>query len=204
MNYHSHYERLVARARNRVLSGYVEVHHVTPKCLGGSNDASNLVQLTAEEHFVAHQLLHKMYPNVSGLAFSLIAMTGNPHGKRSNKLYGWMKKKLALTLSTSMKERWQRPSYRGHMIAVAKALSPDVRKKAADSNRGRRRSLETRLKMSAAAKSKSTEAHAKQAAARRGAKRSTEICLKMSQSAMAMSPEARARIRAARWPRPTS
>ena len=64
MNYRRHYDRLIERARNRVLSGYVERHHVLPRCMGGGNESSNLVQLTAEEHYVAHQLLHKMHPDV--------------------------------------------------------------------------------------------------------------------------------------------
>ena len=111
MNYSIHYERLIARARGRVLDGYVERHHVTPKCMGGSNDQDNLVQLTAEEHFVAHQLLHKMYPEVLGLTFALVNMTGNPYGHRSNKLYGWMRKAHVDALSVWMKERWKNPTY---------------------------------------------------------------------------------------------
>ena len=38
---------------------YYELHHITPKSLGGSNDKSNLVLLTPQEHFVAHLLLTK-------------------------------------------------------------------------------------------------------------------------------------------------
>lgn len=118
MNYSAHYERLIARARDRVLDGYVERHHVIPKCMGGSNDASNLVQLTAEEHYVAHQLLHKMHPSVPGLSFALVNMTGNPYGYRSNKLYGWIKKKHAPFVSLSQKEVWQRPGHREKMKAA--------------------------------------------------------------------------------------
>lgn len=130
MNYHSHYERLIARARSRVLSGYVEVHHVLPKCLGGSNEAINLVQLTAEEHFVAHQLLHKIHPNVSGLAFSLVAMTGNPYGQRSNKLYGWMRKAHIKALSGWMKDRWNDPEYQEkHRASMARLHADPERMK---------------------------------------------------------------------------
>ena len=35
-------------------------HHIIPKSLGGSDDACNLVSLTAREHFVCHLLLTKM------------------------------------------------------------------------------------------------------------------------------------------------
>jgi hypothetical protein len=40
-----------------------------PKCLGGKDDVDNLVKLTPEEHFVDHQLLTKIYPNNSKLAY---------------------------------------------------------------------------------------------------------------------------------------
>lgn len=34
-----------------------ELHHITPRALGGTNAAENLVALTSREHFVAHRLL---------------------------------------------------------------------------------------------------------------------------------------------------
>lgn len=40
--------------------GYSESHHELPKSLGGSNAKSNLVRLTAREHFIAHSLLVRM------------------------------------------------------------------------------------------------------------------------------------------------
>jgi hypothetical protein len=40
--------------------GYAEKHHIIPRALGGSNHPSNLVYLTAREHFIAHLLLPKM------------------------------------------------------------------------------------------------------------------------------------------------
>jgi len=91
-----HYDLLIERARNRLLDGYVEVHHVIPRCMGGLDEADNLVQLTAEEHFVAHQLLCKMFPSVISLAFAAQVMTGSPHGNSArvgNKLFGWIKRR---------------------------------------------------------------------------------------------------------------
>ena len=38
-----------------------EEHHIIPRCLGGSDDKSNLVKLTAKEHFICHLLLTKIY-----------------------------------------------------------------------------------------------------------------------------------------------
>ena len=59
MNYEAHYNKLIARGQNRELEDYKEKHHIVPRCMGGSNKKENLVYLTAEEHYVAHQLLVK-------------------------------------------------------------------------------------------------------------------------------------------------
>lgn len=40
---------------------YYEKHHVLPRAYGGSNHESNIVKLTAREHFIAHRLLSKIY-----------------------------------------------------------------------------------------------------------------------------------------------
>jgi len=40
--------------------GYCETHHIVPRSMGGSDDDSNLVNLTAREHYIAHKLLTKI------------------------------------------------------------------------------------------------------------------------------------------------
>ena len=64
MEYTRIYNQLIERAQNRTLEGYVEKHHIIPKCLGGSNNKENLVELTAREHFLCHKLLTKIYPSL--------------------------------------------------------------------------------------------------------------------------------------------
>ena len=54
------YNNIVSSAQARSSSGYVEKHHIIPKCLGGTNNTENLVELTAREHFICHWLLTKM------------------------------------------------------------------------------------------------------------------------------------------------
>jgi hypothetical protein len=51
------YQTLCERARGRELDDYTEKHHVVPKSLGGDSSASNLVRLTAREHYIAHLCL---------------------------------------------------------------------------------------------------------------------------------------------------
>jgi hypothetical protein len=36
----------------------LETHHIVPRCMGGTDDPSNLVRLTFEEHVEAHHILH--------------------------------------------------------------------------------------------------------------------------------------------------
>jgi len=94
MNYKKHYDTLILRAKSRVIEGYIEKHHIIPQCLGGTNDVSNLVILTPEEHYVAHQLLCKIYPDNSKLLYAARMMTvGGKNHSRNNKCYGWLKRK---------------------------------------------------------------------------------------------------------------
>ena len=37
------------------------IHHIIPKHMGGSNDPSNLIELTVEEHAEAHRKLYEEY-----------------------------------------------------------------------------------------------------------------------------------------------
>ena len=157
-----------------MLSGYVEVHHVVPRCMGGSEEDGNLVQLTPEEHFVAHQLLHKMHPRISGLAFALMSMTGNPHGQRSNKLYGWIRRKISLAASETRKAMWQDPEYRiKHKAAMDEVRTrPGYGEKISIHNKGRVKSPEEIAKFVASKtgmkyKPMSAESRANMGAARR-------------------------------------
>lgn len=64
VNYRKHYNLLVEKARNRVLEGYVERHHIIPKSEGGEDDLTNIVALTAREHYIAHFLLWRENPKL--------------------------------------------------------------------------------------------------------------------------------------------
>jgi hypothetical protein len=74
MKYIKIYNQIIDRAKTRQIEGYTEKHHVIPKCLGGSNDKDNIVQLTAREHFLCHQLLCEIYPNNDKLKYALFLM----------------------------------------------------------------------------------------------------------------------------------
>lgn len=108
MDYQYHYNKLIIRAKERastrkqanVLFGYSEAHHIIPRCMSGTNEKENLAYLTPEEHYLAHQLLVKIFPNVYGLAIAARQMTiSNQKQKRNNKLYGWLRRKHSVAMS---------------------------------------------------------------------------------------------------------
>lgn len=105
MNYSQHYNNLINRAKTRELQDVFEVHHIIPKCLGGDNTSDNLVSLTPEEHYVAHQLLVKIYPQHLGLKYAAVQMcTGRPN----NKLYGWVRRQFIKSVTGIPKTEQQR------------------------------------------------------------------------------------------------
>ncbi len=78
MNFLKIYDQIIesAKVKNRNRKqGYFERHHIIPKCMGGSDDKSNLVFLTAKEHYICHHLLHKHYKNIKYLFLAFHLMT---------------------------------------------------------------------------------------------------------------------------------
>lgn len=53
------------RYRKLVSTLYSEKHHILPRSLGGSDSVSNVVILTAREHYIAHLLLARMFGGAS-------------------------------------------------------------------------------------------------------------------------------------------
>ena len=104
MNYQKIYDQIIERAKTRKLEGYKEKHHIIPRCIGGGNEKSNSVELTAREHFLCHWLLHEIYPDNSKLfyAFSMMCnVVPNEkivRHKPSSKIYEYLKKKRSYFL----------------------------------------------------------------------------------------------------------
>ena len=101
-NYTFWYNNIIQRAQSRVLSTdtYTEKHHIIPRSLGGDDLTSNLVRLTAREHFVCHLLLTKM---TTGLhlrsmcyaAWQMTHINGRPRYNASSRAYAYLRKKLS-------------------------------------------------------------------------------------------------------------
>ena len=77
MNYLKIYNNLIekAKAENNKEDEYYEMHHILPKSLNGTDDAFNLVNLTFRQHYIAHELLVKIYPDCKKLIHALWMMT---------------------------------------------------------------------------------------------------------------------------------
>lgn len=96
MNYQQIYNDIINRGQARVLTEYKESHHIVPRCMGGTDDLINLVDLTPEEHYVCHLLLVKMNPGHIGLVRAAMFLTSsNTNVKRNNKMYGWIKRQYS-------------------------------------------------------------------------------------------------------------
>lgn len=71
--------------------------------MGGNDDKENLVKLTAREHFLAHLLLSKIYPNKKGLiiAIQMMCVSSNSHNENriNNRMYSWLKNKFSEEMS---------------------------------------------------------------------------------------------------------
>lgn len=108
MNYERIYNQIINRAKNRVLECYTEKHHIVPRCMNGSDEKTNLVSLTAREHFICHQVLVRMYPENTKLKFALWAMC-NMKSKRqsrytpSSRIYESIKEEVVRMISEKKK-----------------------------------------------------------------------------------------------------
>lgn len=160
MNYSAHYEKLIARARHRVLAGYKERHHVLPRCMDGTDAADNLVDLTAEEHYLCHQLLVKMYPENRKLVHAANLMAKRSGG---NKVYGWLRRRQAEDISylnrgnnhrlgykfsaesrAKMSESAKRRMSKQHYQKMLAGLrTPQCRKKISEARLGKKQKPET-------------------------------------------------------------
>jgi hypothetical protein len=127
MNYQKIYNNLIDRANTRITEGYVEKHHIVPRCLGGTDDPSNLASLTPEEHFLAHQLLVKLHPTNVHLANAAMIMTiHNTEARMNNKLFGWLRKRASQTAkgrpkSEETKAKMRKPKSVEHRANISKA-----------------------------------------------------------------------------------
>lgn len=112
MDYNWHYNRLIETRKDRKLDDleYYEIHHIQMKSMGGAHDESNLIRLTAREHFLAHWLLWRIHRNrQTAYAFNTFCnfFDGHNHSNRpkitSSRGYKEAREAYAKIHSESMK-----------------------------------------------------------------------------------------------------
>jgi len=127
------HDSIIEKAKNRNLTGYKEIHHIIPKSLGGTNHQSNLIALTAKEHYIIHMLLpfflegeekHKML-----CAFTFM-LGKNKFMERKHKIHSRLYEKLRTELSNSSK---------------GKKLSRETKLKLSRAHRGKKLSAKTKM-----------------------------------------------------------
>jgi hypothetical protein len=121
MDYQRIYNQLILRAKTELEiriskkdSGeYFEGHHIIPRCLGGTGKSNsirhdNIAILTAREHFLAHWLLHRIYPNNSKIAHAFWQMCNWKRGYQyritpNSRIYHEAKESIAMITSKRFK-----------------------------------------------------------------------------------------------------
>lgn len=108
MDYARIYNELIIKRKRDGVIGYSEKHHIIPRCVGGTDDSTNLVRLTAREHYVAHSLLVYMYKDTQYYsklvhAFMLMSTCSSTNQLRTfkvnSRLYNSLKKIHASRMS---------------------------------------------------------------------------------------------------------
>lgn len=130
------------------LDYYTEKHHILPRCMGGKDEDSNYVLLTAREHIIAHVLLCKCYPDNLKLLRSVQAMfmiisKGADDGDKcsrllNSKVIAELREKALHSKKTAEHKRKISESQLGsknHMFG--KTISEVTRKKLSDKRKGK-------------------------------------------------------------------
>lgn len=183
MNYRKIYDQLIERGKSRSLEGYKERHHIVPRCMGGSDDKDNLVELTASEHYVAHQLLAKIYPDNHKLSYAVHIMSSKLAG-RNNKSYEWIRKRVSIANSAVLTGKKRSPRSKEWSAKLSAALTGksqtlESNEKRSISMTGISKSDTMKQNMSVAAKNRTKEHQNKLNLANTGKKRSEETRAKL-------------------------
>ena len=110
MDYKKTYNKIIENRKMKPLldSEYGEKHHIIPRSLGGVDDDSNLVKLSAREHFICHALLAEMYDKNSfewykmNHAFMMMkSETTKQNRYMNNRIYELKKKDFSAVMSYS-------------------------------------------------------------------------------------------------------
>ena len=134
MNYRHVYMLIIEHAKSEMKNGlrpksfyyrrnfqeqYFEFHHILPKSIypNWAKRKSNLVALTAREHFFCHQLLTKIYPTPE-MYFALSKFMSNSSGGRILTSTEYDKCRMAVSLGNKL--MWQNQKFRKFQEEIRK------------------------------------------------------------------------------------
>ena len=145
--------------------------------MGGTNDEENLIDLFAQEHFIAHRLLAEENPDNEKLVYAWWCMFSLPGASKkrieiTSEEYEEIRIKFSNMLKEKYKNKENHPCYgihlseerkrkigetnKGNKYCLGRIITDETKKKIGDANRNPRE--ETRKKMSEARKGKKTGA----------------------------------------------
>ena len=164
------YYSIITNAQSRILDKniYAEKHHIIPKSLGGTDKITNLVKLTAREHFICHWLLTKMTSRDSrGSMIHALFMMKRGHEKQfrykskiSSRVYSKLKEERSLLVSQQLTGRPVSAETRAKLSISQKGIprkkhSEETKAKMRESHKHRKPdSAETKKKRSESQKGK--------------------------------------------------
>jgi len=156
MNYQAIYLRFIEDRRRReaalfAVGDYLERHHIVPKAIGGTDARTNLISISARDHYFAHCCLAKIHGGKMWSAlFAVGAMQkGDPSARYflRGRMIATARRMAALQRSVQMTELWgsgrfTRQREYGPMSAATKAAI-------SAGNTGKKRSPESIAKTAA-------------------------------------------------------
>ena len=157
MNYlHIYWSIIHNRLHNKV-DGYVEHHHIIPRSEGGNDNKSNIVALTAREHYICHLLLAKIYNDYKMLSAVVFMQCKTKRQKRDFKfnshLYEQIRKDFSIKNSEAHKgkQAWNKGIPQSE---EAKKKNSEAHKGKPSPLKGKHLTVDTKAKLSAARKGK--------------------------------------------------
>lgn len=136
-----------------------QTHHIIPRCLGGTNEDNNLIELRVKDHLVAHILLSEAYADDPKLSYAAYVMGRN----LSDGQYEELRKRHLINLreATIKRNKEYFFMHKGEdevfvrredcseylELGYVEGMSLAHRKKLGDSRRGLKRSEETKKRL---------------------------------------------------------
>lgn len=153
-NHHlDRYKKFIDALRSQRIDGYFEKHHILPRSMGGSDDASNIICLTLRQHYIAHWMLWKAYGGKMAVAFDYM----NGIKKYGYRLTGRTIKMLSEDVSKRRSERTVSAETREkqRQAKFGRKLTPEHIEKVRLTVLGRKMGPEFAAKVSAAKRGRS-------------------------------------------------